>query len=312
MEKKLISVIVPVYNVEAYLERCVDSILKQTYKELEIILVDDGSPDNCGKICDKLAERDDRIRIIHKKNGGLSSARNAGIEIANGEYIGFVDSDDYLNPHMIEKMVNEAIRTNSDIVTCGYCIEYKGLSIPVSPMRKKTMDSLSALRALSQNKGINNYPWGKLYAASCFKDVKFPDEKKGFEDTYTVFKAIYNANRVSIMPNCYYHYVKRPGSLTDHMDIVQAYEMRAAYEYQELCLHQWFPNENFYYDINFYNSDMVILYTLIFFYSRKDQPVYVPAVIDWSKINIFYRIGYVVWRLIACVKFGWSLKWQEN
>ena len=91
---------------------------------------------------------------------------------------------------MIEKMINEAIRTHSEIVTCGYRIEYKGLSIPVSPMRKKNMDSLSALRALSQNKGINNYPWGKLYAASCFKDVKFPDEKKGFEDTYTVFKAI--------------------------------------------------------------------------------------------------------------------------
>lgn len=95
-ENPLISVIVPIYKVEKYLQKCVQSIINQTYKNLEIILVDDGSPDNCGIICDKLAERDDRIRVIHKKNGGLSSARNAGIEIANGEYIGFVDSDDYI------------------------------------------------------------------------------------------------------------------------------------------------------------------------------------------------------------------------
>ena len=311
--KDKISIIIPAYNVEEYLEKCLESIISQNFDKVEIIIVDDGSTDKSLQIAKEYQKKyPEKTRVISQENKGQGGARNTGIKNATGKYLLFVDSDDYLNPHMIEKMINEAIRTHSEIVTCGYRIEYKGLSIPVSPMRKKTMDSLTALRALSQNKGINNYPWGKLYAASCFKDVKFPDEKKGFEDTYTVFKAIYNANRVSIIPNCYYHYVKRPGSLTDHMDLVQAYEMRAAYEYQELCLHQWFPKENFYYDINFYNSDMVILYTLIFFYSRKDQPVYVPAVIDWSKINIFYRIGYVVWRLIACVKFGWSLKWQEN
>lgn len=307
-----VSVLIPVYNVEKYLSKCLDSIIQQTYKDIEIIIINDGTTDSSLDIANLYASKYNFIHVFSYENAGISTTRNRALEKATGDYYLFVDSDDYLHPHMIENMIEKAITTNSDIVTCGYRIECKGLSIPVSPMRKKTMDSLSALRALSQNKGINNYPWGKLYAASCFRNVQFPVEKKGFEDTYTVFKAIYNANRVSILPNCYYHYVKRPGSLTDHMDIVQAYEMRAAYEYQELCLHQWFPQENFYYDINFYNSDMVILYTLIFFYSRKDQPVYVPAVIDWSKINIFYRIGYVVWRLIACFKFGWSLKWQEN
>ena len=307
-----VSILIPVYNVEKYLSKCLESILLQTYKNIEIIIINDGTTDSSLEIANLYASKYDFIHVYSYENAGISTTRNRALEKATGDYYLFVDSDDYLDPKMIEKMVDRAIQTNSDIVTCGYCIEYKGLSIPVSPMRKQTMDSLSALRALSQNKGINNYPWGKLYAASCFKNVLFPDEKKGFEDTYTVFKSIYNANRISIMPNCYYHYVKRPGSLTDHMDIVQAYEMRAAYEYQELCLHQWFPEENFYYDINFYNSDMVILYTLIFFYSRKDQPVYVPAVIDWSKINIFYKIGYRVWRFIACIKFGWSLKWQEN
>ena len=122
-EKPLISVIVPIYKVEKYLNKCVKSIINQTYKNLEIILVDDGSPDNCGKICDKLAERDDRIRIIHKKNGGLSSARNAGIEIANGEYIGFVDSDDYIDNDMFETLYNNIKDNNADLSIIGYQIE---------------------------------------------------------------------------------------------------------------------------------------------------------------------------------------------
>lgn len=249
-----VSILIPVYNVEKYLSKCLESILLQTYKNIEIIIINDGTTDSSLDIANLYASKYDFIHVYSYENAGISTTRNRALEKATGDYYLFVDSDDYLDPKMVEKMVDRAIQTNSDIVTCGYCIEYKGLSIPVSPMQKTNYGSLSALRALSQNKGINNYPWGKLYAASCFKNVLFPDEKKGFEDTYTVFKAIYNANRISIMPNCYYHYVKRPGSLTDHMDIVQAYEMRAAYEYQELCLHQWFPEENFYYDINFYNS----------------------------------------------------------
>lgn len=307
-----VSVLIPVYNVEKYLSKCLESILHQTYKNIEIILINDGSTDSSYDIASLYANTYDCIHLYSYENAGISTTRNRALKHATGDFYIFVDSDDFLRPNMIEKMIKRAIETKSDIVTCGYTIDFKGISIPVSPLKNKTMDSLSALHALSENKGINNYPWGKLYASSCFKNVTFPDEKKGFEDTYTVFKAIYNAKRVSIMPNCFYHYVKRKGSLTDHMDIVQAYEMRAAYEYQELCLHQWFPKENFFYDVNFYNSDMVILYTLIFFYTKKDKPVYVPAVIDWSKINIFYKIGYVVWRTIACVKFGWSLKWQEN
>lgn len=307
-----VSVLIPVYNVEKYLSKCLESILAQTYKNIEIIIINDGSTDSSLDIANFYADTYNSVHVFSFDNAGISTTRNRALERATGDYYIFVDSDDYLNSRMIENLVHCAISTNSDIVTCGYSIDFKGFSIPVSPLKKKTLDTLSALRALSQNKGINNYPWGKLYSASCFKNVHFPDEKKGFEDTYTVFKAIYNAKRVSILPYCYYHYVKRKGSLTDHMDIVQAYEMRAAYEYQELCLHQWFPDEHFYYDINFYNSDMVILYTLIFFYSRKDKPVYIPAVIDWSKINIFYRIGYIVWRALACLKFGWSLKWQEN
>jgi glycosyltransferase involved in cell wall biosynthesis len=307
-----VSVLIPVYNVEKYLSKCLESIINQTYKNIEIILINDGTQDSSLDIANAYASKYNFIKVYSYENSGISKTRNRALEKATGDYYLFVDSDDYISSDMIEKMVACALDTNSDIVTCGYKIEWHGLGLPIFPLHAKTMDSLEALRALSQNIGINNYPWGKLYAASCFKDVQFPDEKKGFEDTYTVFKAIYNANRVTIMKNCFYHYVKRKGSITDHMDLVATYEMRAAYEYQELCLHQWYPNENFYYDLNFYNSDMVILYTLIFFYSRKDNPVFAPSVIDWSKIGIFKRIGYIVWRAIACIKFGWSLKWQEE
>ena len=115
-----VSIVVPIYNVEKYLEQCIDSIINQTLKEIEIILVDDGSPDNCPQICDDYVKKDSRIKVVHKTNGGLSSARNAGIEIATGDYIGFVDSDDYIELDMYEKMYNIAIENNVDFVMSDY------------------------------------------------------------------------------------------------------------------------------------------------------------------------------------------------
>ena len=118
MSKPLLSIIVPVYNVEKYIERCIKSILNQSFTNFELILVDDGSPDNCGKICDEYKKKDSRIKVIHKKNGGLSDARNAGLNIATGKYIGFVDSDDIIHPQMYEKLFNCINKYNSDIVQC--------------------------------------------------------------------------------------------------------------------------------------------------------------------------------------------------
>ena len=118
--KDLVSVIIPVYKVEKYLHRCVESILGQTYKNVEVILVDDGSPDNCGEMCDVFAKRDHRVRVIHKKNGGLSDARNAGIEIAKGKYLSFLDSDDWVHPKYIEKLYYLMMTTKSDIAACKF------------------------------------------------------------------------------------------------------------------------------------------------------------------------------------------------
>ena len=114
-----ISIIVPVYKVEPYIHKCIDSILNQTFKEFELILVDDGSPDNCGNICDEYAKKDNRVRVIHKENGGISSARNIGLDVSNGEYIGFVDSDDYIKLDMYERLYNSCKVNNADISIIG-------------------------------------------------------------------------------------------------------------------------------------------------------------------------------------------------
>lgn len=122
-DNKLISIIIPIYNVEKYLERCLESVICQTYRNLEIILINDGSTDNSSKICDKYAKKDHRIIVIHKENGGVSSARNRGIELAKGEYIGFVDSDDYIEPNMYEELYNEAVISDADIVMANYIVK---------------------------------------------------------------------------------------------------------------------------------------------------------------------------------------------
>ena len=120
----MISVIVPVYKTEEYLERCVNSILNQTYKDIELIIVDDGSPDKCPAICDTFAQMDERVKVIHKVNGGVSTARNAGLEIATGDYIAFVDSDDYIELDMYEKMISKAVEYDCDVVMCDCMKSY--------------------------------------------------------------------------------------------------------------------------------------------------------------------------------------------
>ena len=143
----LISIIVPVYKVEQYLEKCVNSISAQTYSNLEIILVDDGSPDKCGDICDSLAKKDNRIKVIHKPNGGLSSARNAGIDIASGQYIGFVDSDDSIEPYMYEKLLELIKHDSTKLAVCAVNYVYEdGKKVNKTPLgRNCTFDFYHAI-----------------------------------------------------------------------------------------------------------------------------------------------------------------------
>ena len=212
----LISVIVPVYNVEKYLSKCINSILNQTIKNLEIILVDDGSLDNSGKICDEFAQKDNRIIVIHKENNGLSSARNAGLEIAKGKYIGFVDSDDWLDEYMYETLLKLIKDNNSDISCCKF---FKA----TNDDEKCPHVSNESIKSFSNIEGLNNFyndlytqtvvAWNKLYARKLFDNVIYPVGKI-HEDEGTTYKLFYKANKITYTNIPLYYYRTTPNSIT--------------------------------------------------------------------------------------------------
>ncbi len=211
--EETISVVVPVYKVELYLERCVTSIRNQTFGNLEIILVDDGSPDNSGAICDELARQDPRIRVIHKPNGGLSDARNAGIEAATGAFIGFIDSDDFIHPDMFGDLYRRIALHGADIVQCSQ-VSVTGDEIrdPGSD-HEKVMNGLEALDWINTSSGMDYVMiCDKLYRKSLFDTIRFPVSKI-HEDEFTSWKLFYAARRVVVCDKKYYHYFQSPVSI---------------------------------------------------------------------------------------------------
>lgn len=201
---ELVSVVVPIYNVEKYICECIDSILKQTYEYLEIILVDDGSPDNCSKICDEYARRDNRIIVIHKENGGLSSARNAGINVATGKYIIFVDSDDTILLDMIQVLVRVAEEKNAEIVSCGITSDLKKLELNHSE-EIRCVNVHDALKLIFSEKEMTTSASGKLYLRQLWENITFP-EKMIYEDLATVYKVIMVCDEICIIPENKYYY----------------------------------------------------------------------------------------------------------
>ena len=216
MSDKLISVIVPVYNVEDYLVRSVDSVLNQTYKNLEIILVDDGSTDMSGTMCDSFAEQDDRIKVIHKKNGGLSDARNAGLDIATGDYIGYIDSDDWAEPDMFEMMLINCEKYGADVAVCRYSRVFKDFTSNKSTDLILCMTRDEALETYiceNTERPIYNSVWSKLFKRELVKDYRFPVGKKSEDIMYTT-KAFCNMNSCVYIDKALYNYVcDREGSI---------------------------------------------------------------------------------------------------
>lgn len=216
MQFPLLSVIVPVYNVEKYLNKCIESIVNQTYKNLEIILVDDGSPDNCHLICDDWAQRDGRIKVIHKKNAGVSSARNAGLDEARGSFIGFVDGDDIIYEDFYETLLAEAIKNDADISACAFSYlndsygKYKESECYIKS--KKLYDSQELLNEYFDScKGEWVSFCNKIIKASLFDGLRFP-KGRVFED-WTLAPMIYfAAERICFDPECRYGYVIHEGS----------------------------------------------------------------------------------------------------
>ena len=216
MQDTLISVIVPVYKVEAYLARCVRSIRNQTYRNLEIILVDDGSPDNCGAMCDGFAREDDRIRVIHKPNGGLSSARNAGIAVARGEYFGFVDSDDWIEPEMYETMLETALRENVKLVCAGRydaSSETEEKTVGLCPPVSEVLSGEELVRRIFTWNNVDSAAWDKLYHRDLFREIRYP-EGRVIEDVPVTWLMVLDAGRAAMVSKPFYNYFHRPGSIT--------------------------------------------------------------------------------------------------
>lgn len=213
--KPKISVIVPVYNVEKYLDKCIKSILNQTYTNLEIILVNDGSTDNCGGICDYYAEIDKRIKVIHQKNCGLSNARNTGLSVAQGEYIGFVDSDDWIEPIMYETLLNLSERYRADVSTCLIRKWTSGRqNWPAQSTEEvNVLESKSAIEYMYTGRLTGFSACNKLYTRNIFHIINFP-ENRIYEDAAIMYKVYYRANKVVYINQCLYNYISRSNSIT--------------------------------------------------------------------------------------------------
>lgn len=216
-EKALISIIIPVYKVEKYLEKCIQSVINQTYENLQIILVDDGSPDNCGKICDEYAKKDHRIEVIHKSNGGLSDARNKGLEIAKGEYIGFVDSDDYIEADMYEVLYNLLKQYNADVSICNfYTVSQGKISIKNADNGINDYNRIEILKEILLDRNIQSYAWNKLYKKELFDEIKYPIGKK-YEDIGTTFYLLEKCNKIVVTGKSEYYYINRQDSIVNNV-----------------------------------------------------------------------------------------------
>lgn len=234
-----ISVIIPVYNVEKYLRRCVDSVLGQNYPLHEIILVDDGSPDGCPEICDAYArEYPEKIRVIHQKNQGLSGARNTGIEFSTGDYLGFIDSDDYIEPDMYASLAAIAEKADADIAVGGVWVEQENgekysrheLGEDQVWTREEALVELNSFRYV----GIST--WDKLYRKELFRDIKFPHVL--YEDNFVMYQLFAKCSRVAYTSKPFYHYIQRFGSISRNKGEVsllplEAYRQQLAFFQKE-------------------------------------------------------------------------------
>ena len=202
--KPLVSIVIPVYNTDGYLQKCLDSLVGQSYSNLEIIVVDDGSTDKSGEVCGEYAKKDRRIRVFHKKNGGLSRARNCGIKKAKGEFICLVDGDDYVKEDFVKRMVEAVLEKDIDIAVCGYNDEVPG--------EKVLTGEKAVIELLTKQNNMEIVAWNKIYRKQLFDDISYP-EGKNYEDKLTTYKLLSKAKKVAYLGESLYVYVKRPKSI---------------------------------------------------------------------------------------------------
>lgn len=255
---KKISVIVPVYNVEEYLPKCLDSIINQTLKDIEIIVVNDGSPDNSQKIIDKYKKKDKRIISIIKENGGLGSARNTGVSKSTGEYIYYLDSDDYIELDMLENMYNEAKDKNLDIVICGYNSVYGSKKVPSIISEKLIKETKNN----DKSKIFNTVSaWCKIYKRDFLlkQEVKFVEEKVWYEDLAYSIKLMSSTNKIGIVNKPFYNYLIRENSIMNSSKLPKNLDIILAFEDVISYMEKTNKYDEFYSEVEFLAIDNILI-----------------------------------------------------
>ncbi|PSL40700.1 glycosyltransferase involved in cell wall biosynthesis [Planomicrobium soli] len=310
----LISIIIPVYNVELYFKKCIESIINQTYKNLEIILINDGSTDDSGLLCNYYAEKDKRIKVIHKKNGGQSSARNAGLDIASGSYIGFIDSDDYIEADMYELLHSKIIASDSDIAICNSWKVRNDLNTkwPSLTMKECILDSKEAMKLTLEGKYLVVSPCNKLYKSHIFNKLRF-EEGKIFEDFSIIPEIFLRSNQIIYTPEFKYFYNIRNDSTMGNVykkpsiDIIKASKhvidhLKA--DYEEIYLSTlWFCIKRVWKWIGIIYSTKKVKENKIFVKeARTFIKTYILDLLKSRKMNFNEKIGVITFLYwdIAC------------
>lgn len=296
-----ISVIVPVYKAEKYIHRCIDSLLAQTFKNFELLLVDDGSPDSSGEICDEYAHIDSRVRIFHKENGGVSSARQYGTDNAIGEYIIHIDSDDWVEKNMLKDLYQKAITDNADMVMCDYYIDYANKSIQVK-QAPAALDHKTVLKELFIN--LHGSCCNKLIKSIFYKDygIKFPKNMHLCEDLYVITSILKHNIKITYIPAAYYHYVQdnNQNSLSKTVNSSYEYDMFLMLEFIKL-----FPEWN---DIQELCKKKFSFQIVANAYSRKDFSSrifkkkcgkFAGCILTKKNISVYYKFKLIM----SCLGF---------
>lgn len=315
----LISIIIPIYNVENYLEQCLNSVIAQTYNNIEIILIDDGSIDDSGNICDEYKSRDSRIKVIHKKNEGIGKTRNLGVKTANGKYIAFIDSDDKVKENYIEKLYESIKATNADIVQCSFYIVKKDKLLYKKEKynKKEIFTSVEAINNLFYEKNINSSIWCKLFDKEIFNDFEFLNIKK-FEDFDAVYKLIKKSNKICYIDNkLYYYYVRKNSLMTSNftkdnyaiLDIMNSIQTTKktikSYNHRRLCMNFYFLRNIEKNDINYnrIKHEIIKERTEVFKDKNCSEKAKVGIIISYISISSI-RLIYKIYDIIINIKYS--------
>ena len=284
MEDGLISVIVPIYKVEEYLDRCVESLVNQTYKNLEIILVDDGSPDGCPHKCEDWARKDSRIKVIHKENGGLSDARNAGMNIATGEFISFIDSDDYIASDFFATLLAAMEKENSDIVECSVVKFYEDGKFEKysDNLAVTTSQTESALSGLIAENPFHQHVWNKLYKVDCLKGILFPVGKLN-EDEFWTYQVFGRAKKVSKINKTMYYYFQRSSSIMGENYSIRRLDALEGKTNRQKYIQKEYPALALQAKIDLYNSCIFAYQNVLKFMSGEEKQIATKIVKQYSE-----------------------------